>query len=301
MDCHAHTLSSAHRPPLLGTASFLRGRAVRGRVRRHDDPEGMRGKSAAETSGTRSCTLHGLLRRGRAARQRRCDDGPPLPVSLFHLRSLRTVLHGDAWHDEAERRPQLRDAHPARVTEAMVSDPQHCNARRRNKVPLLLVQATTLNTGHRFVFTSGGWMGELGEERTIHDTNVYLKPIAYQTLSMDLADRVSLGNAVAASACVPGVFDPLTLTGLYSGLELSLVDGGVADNLGLLSLVDCGCTFVHCSDGALGLPLERRCAGAHNFLASSFRVISMIMLHQSVALIEEAKKVCIRHGLIFCS
>lgn len=239
----AVTLRLGSRVPAAGRIieSGLFARALRGRLRRHDDPEtmrrGYRGSKAPidDEAGKQKHsrpTLRALLRRGRAARERRCDDGPPLPMSLFHLRNLR-VIPADEWAGEsssegalaAERQPQLKDAHPQRISEEMVSDPAHRNAQRRHKVPILLIQATTLNTGHRFVFTSGGWMGELGEERTIHDTNIYLKPIVYDTLSIDLASRVSLGAAVAASACVPGVFDPLTLTGLYSGLELSLVDG----------------------------------------------------------------------------
>ena len=44
--------------------------------------------------------------------------------------------------------------------------------------------------------------------------------------------RVRLGHAVAASACVPGLFQPLEMACLYPEMTLRLVDGGVHDNRG---------------------------------------------------------------------
>ena len=42
-----------------------------------------------------------------------------------------------------------------------------------------------------------------------------------------------LGNAVAASAGVPGLFPPMAVSGLYSERRVELVDGGVYDNQGI--------------------------------------------------------------------
>ena len=42
-----------------------------------------------------------------------------------------------------------------------------------------------------------------------------------------------LGLAVAASAAVPGVFQPLAISGMYEGIRVRLVDGGVQDNQGI--------------------------------------------------------------------
>ena len=297
----AVTARVGSRSPVIGRLieGGLFARALRHRRRRHDDPEAARGRTGARRR---------FGGGGRRRREVRCEDGAPLPLQLFHLRALRILPAGGPVGEASpgggnsssgggssgevleELEPQLRDPRPTHITEEMVSEPRLQNALRRNKVPLLLVQGCTLNTGHRFVFSSGGWMGELGELRTIHDTNVYLAPVVYDTLPRELADRCSLGAAVAASACVPGAFDPLTLDGLYAGLEVSIIDGGVADNTGVLSLLDVGCDFVHCSDGALSFPLERRCPGAHSFLKCAYRSVECIMLHQTISIMEEAKQ-----------
>ena len=60
-----------------------------------------------------------------------------------------------------------------------------------------------------------------------------------------------LGYAVAASACVPGLFEPLVLEGLYPDRTVRLVDGGRATtNQGAKGLLDEGCTLVLCSDAS---------------------------------------------------
>ena len=46
-----------------------------------------------------------------------------------------------------------------------------------------------------------------------------------------------LGLAVAASAGVPGVFPPLAISGMYGGVRVQLVDGGVQDNQGIQGLL----------------------------------------------------------------
>ena len=66
-----------------------------------------------------------------------------------------------------------------------------------------------------------------------------------------------VGQAVAASAAVPGVFEPLPLSRLYpwptgSGgfMRAQLVDGGVYDNLGTEALLERGCTHFLVSDAS---------------------------------------------------
>ena len=124
------------------------------------------------------------------------------------------------------------------------------NDRRRNKVPVLLLNTTTLNTGHNFRFTST-WMGEVptsGARQNI-DQNMRLRrayfsgdnlPKKYQALP--------LGIAVAASTAVPGVFHPLALTDLYEEWTPQLVDGGVHDNQGIEGLLDEKYTHLIVSD-----------------------------------------------------
>ncbi|MFV2058411.1 MAG: hypothetical protein ACC707_18255, partial [Thiohalomonadales bacterium] len=49
---------------------------------------------------------------------------------------------------------------------------------------------------------------------------------------------ILLGKAVAASAGVPGIFPPLSISRLYKDKTVQLVDGGVYDNQGVAGLLD---------------------------------------------------------------
>ena len=49
---------------------------------------------------------------------------------------------------------------------------------------------------------------------------------------------------------MPGLFHPLSITGLYSGIRVQLVDGGVHDNQGLQGLFDSDCTHLIVSDAS---------------------------------------------------
>ena len=57
-------------------------------------------------------------------------------------------------------------------------------------------------------------------------------------------------QAVAASSCVPGLFTPLEMNGLYDGVSLRLVDGGVYDNQGIGGLLDQNCSVMLVSDAS---------------------------------------------------
>lgn len=123
------------------------------------------------------------------------------------------------------------------------------NWMREAKVPVLVLNATTLNTGHSWQFTPT-WMGE---PPSLLDTRVdasrRLRRVAYQDAPEDHR-RPALGTAVAASACVPGLFPPITLPRLYDGLDVELVDGGVHDNQGVASLLEQECTVLLVSDAS---------------------------------------------------
>jgi predicted acylesterase/phospholipase RssA len=127
-------------------------------------------------------------------------------------------------------------------------NPRFSNWRRSARVPALLINATCLNTGHSWHFTAN-WMGEPPEliGSTV-DKNERLRRVPYQKAPG--YESLSLGFAVAASACVPGIFEPLRLPGLYPGRLVRLVDGGVHDNQGVDALVGQGCDFILCSDGS---------------------------------------------------
>lgn len=128
--------------------------------------------------------------------------------------------------------------------------PKFSNWRRRAKVPILLLNATSLNSGHSWHFTAS-WMGEppglLGSEV---DLNARYRRLYYHQAPNQKLQDYPLGYAVAASACVPGLFDPLVLDGLYPGRTVRLVDGGVHDNQGVAGLLDEGCTLILCSDAS---------------------------------------------------
>ncbi len=128
--------------------------------------------------------------------------------------------------------------------------PKFSNWRRRAKVPVLLLNTTSLNSGHSWHFTAR-WMGEPpGSIGTEIDINERYRRLWYEHAPKDEHKNYRLGYAVAASACVPGLFEPLVLEGLYPDRTVRLVDGGVHDNQGVGALLDEGCTLVLCSDAS---------------------------------------------------
>jgi hypothetical protein len=92
--------------------------------------------------------------------------------------------------------------------------PKHDNWRRSAKVPILILNATSLNTGHNWQFTAS-WMGEPPSSiDTAIDANYRLRRMYYGDAPSP-HNKIRLGHAVAASACVPGLFEPLSLPLLY--------------------------------------------------------------------------------------
>ena len=142
--------------------------------------------------------------------------------------------------------------------------PKSHNWKRRNKVPMLVLNATSLNTGHNWQFTST-WMGEspFSIDEDI-DGNWRLRrmwyseaPDAYKPPNGQR--RIRLGKAVGASACVPGLFEPVALPELYpkdaiggkhEAMTVRLVDGGVHDNQGVASLLEQDCDVLIVSDAS---------------------------------------------------
>ncbi len=127
--------------------------------------------------------------------------------------------------------------------------PRADNWRRAAKAPVLILNATTLNTGHNWQFTTS-WMGEPPSSiATEVDGNDRLRRL-YYSQAPGPHKKVRLGHAVAASACVPGLFEPLALTGLYPEKVVRLVDGGVHDNQGIAGLLGEDCTTLLVSDAS---------------------------------------------------
>lgn len=125
------------------------------------------------------------------------------------------------------------------------------NWRRRAKVPNLILNTTSLNTGHNWTFTAS-WMGEPPSNISNDiDGNERLRRLYYGGEDTPKPYRqLRLGHAVSASACVPGLFEPLNLDELYPDRIVRLVDGGVCDNQGTNSLLEQDCNVVLVSDGS---------------------------------------------------
>lgn len=166
-------------------------------------------------------------------------------------------------YDELIYRPVLAPGRkaPIQMRELLINPkgerpdfhPREHNQKRRAKVPILIINATTLNTGHNWRFEAAR-MGEPPRQSTIAqevDKNMRLRrPPSYDAITPRQQD-IELGLAVAASACVPGIFHPLAITGLYDrGIRVQLADGGVHDNQGVQGLLEEGCTHFVVSDAS---------------------------------------------------
>jgi predicted acylesterase/phospholipase RssA len=143
--------------------------------------------------------------------------------------------------------------------------PKYDNWRRSVKVPVLVLNATTLNTGHNWQFTAS-WMGEPPSSLDAEIEGNYRLRRMYHWEAPRLRDKwrsrllrpfappdyqqLRLGEAVAASSSVPGLFEPLVLPDLYDGKTVRLVDGGVYDNQGVASLLEQDCTVMLVSDAS---------------------------------------------------
>jgi len=136
--------------------------------------------------------------------------------------------------------------------------PIAANLAPETRVPFLIINATSLNTGHLWQFTSVA----AGEQSTVQETDHdigFLKKIRMDDERLTIEQRkilynITLGQAVAASNCVPGIFEPLQIKNLYKSggkpLTVRLVDGGLLDNQGLASLFAENCTHIICCDAS---------------------------------------------------
>ena len=159
---------------------------------------------------------------------------------------------------DAEDRPSLRklkirpagfhEKAPDSSEEYAPFNPKYDNWQRQHKVPVLIINATTLNTGHNWQFTTA-FMGESPNQiSTEVDGNERLRRMYFdEAMPKEHRDQ-PLGRTVAASAAVPGLFRPVKLCGLYPGRDVELVDGGVHDNQGVSGLLEQDCMVLLISD-----------------------------------------------------
>lgn len=136
--------------------------------------------------------------------------------------------------------------------------PNEDNKNRKAKVPILLINATVLNNGHNWRFSASG-MGEANISKSDNgvDKNFKLKKVdSYEEICKH--EDFELGLAVAASACVPGIFAPLAISDLYDEkVRVQLVDGGVYDNQGIDGLLDEECAHFIISDASKQMEDEK--------------------------------------------
>jgi predicted acylesterase/phospholipase RssA len=198
----------------------------------------------------------------------------PLPLlrSILSRAYTRTVRLGElfesqifakVWADAPqERRPDgpllLKDLKICPRDAGKNFDPKIHNWRRKAKIPVLILNATTLNTGHAWQYTTS-FMGESpwAIDPNADGTNRLRRMYHDDAPPAHRATR--LGQAVVASGCVPGLFEPIRHDGLYrlkergrkaEPLVVRHVDGGVHDNQGIASLFEQGCSVVLVSDAS---------------------------------------------------
>lgn len=147
------------------------------------------------------------------------------------------------------------------------------NWKRINKVPQLILNATAVNTGHNWQFTAS-WMGEpptfISDE---FDVKPRLRRMYYEN-APEKYQKFRLGYAVAASSCVPILFQPLVFKELYENFDLELIDGGVHDNQGIASILEQECNEIIVSDASAQMP--DNAINTDNAMSLFFRVDTIL-------------------------
>jgi predicted acylesterase/phospholipase RssA len=161
---------------------------------------------------------------------------------------------------DGEQGPRWLDRMDIRPGGDASFNPKLDNWRRSAKAPILLINATTLNTGHNWQFAVK-WMGEppLGASSPVDRCDV-LRRMYYWEAPKPYR-QIRLGRAVAASACVPALFDPVELNGLFPERSVRLVDGGVHDNQGVAGLIEQECAVLLVSDASGQIAMQARPSG----------------------------------------
>lgn len=178
-----------------------------------------------------------------------------------------STFYQPAWDNSLFGEPRPRTDGPIEMRGLRVAprdhpgpfDPETKNEGRNARVPVLVVNATSLNTGHNWRFEASR-MGEhpRDDRNWVEvDKNRRLGRERWNAIAKQQRD-FELGLAVAASACVPALFHPLAVSDLFRderdgqrvSLRVELVDGGVHDNQGVGALVDQRCQHLMVSDAS---------------------------------------------------
>jgi predicted acylesterase/phospholipase RssA len=171
--------------------------------------------------------------------------------------ALKQYFYAPLWKDttslDMHHLPFKPKDHNPVLTGAEDFHPGKHNWLRVDKVPALVLNATTVNTGHAWQFTPT-WMGE--SPWSVHSSADSVPRLQWHWYEPEAQWQFSLARAVAASASVPGIFEPLRIDDAYEGYHIQLVDGGVHDNQGTVALLAHNCSLLLVSDAAGQLLLE---------------------------------------------
>ena len=166
--------------------------------------------------------------------------------------------------------------------------PRFNNWRRKNKIPILVINATNLNSGHNWQFHAS----KMGEPEYVSDLEIdknnRFEWVRYDDVGLSKKFKdYSIGQAVACSSAVPILFTPIVLKDLYEGYSLSLSDGGVYDNQGFSGLLSEECDFIICSD-ASG-QMDNQIISHTSILKTNMRTIDIQMDRNRELLFEDIK------------
>ena len=167
--------------------------------------------------------------------------------------------------------------------------PRFNNWRRKNKVPILVINATNLNSGHNWQFQATK-MGEPDYMSDMEiDKNNRFDWVRYSDKGLqNKFKNYSIGQAVACSSAVPMLFTPIVLEDLYQGYKLSISDGGVYDNQGFSGLLSEECGYIICSD-ASG-QMDNQTTSHTSILRTNMRVIDIQMDRNRELVFEDMNK-----------
>jgi len=167
--------------------------------------------------------------------------------------------------------------------------PRFNNWCRKNKVPILVINATNLNSGHNWQFQATK-MGEPDYMSDMEiDKNNRFDWVRYNDKSLqNKFKNYPIGQAVACSSAVPMLFTPIVLEDLYAGYKLSISDGGVYDNQGFSGLLSEECDYIICSD-ASG-QMDNQISSKTSILGTNMRTIDIQMDRNRERVFEDMKK-----------
>jgi predicted acylesterase/phospholipase RssA len=115
-------------------------------------------------------------------------------------------------------------------------------------------------------------------------------------------ERITLADAVAASACFPPVFPPYTILGLYDDTHvatLRLTDGGVFDNQGMSALFEEECSHMIVSDAGGLMQVERRVtAGRFGMMGRIFSILMDNVRDLQLRRLREERRVSAGLGVV---